>query len=124
MAKGLYASLSCQLPDKPEIIEAGDIAELVYYRAVLRCREYLTNGVIDRRVLARWFAGIRGKPAAHLDALVSVGLLEPHPQGWSIPLRVWSEWNPTAEEVQEARHLERERKREYRDRKKAERSGT
>lgn len=120
MAKGLHVSLSCQLPDKPQIIDAGDIAELVYYRAVMRCREYLTDGVIDRRIISRWFAGIRGKPATHLDRLVAVGLLEPHDQGWCIPLAVWTAWNPTAEQVAEKRQQEADRKAEYREKKRRE----
>lgn len=103
MAKGLHAQLSCHLPDKPEIIDAGDIAELVFYRAVLRCREYLTDGVIDRRVAARWFAGIRGRPATHLDRLVSVGLLEPHASGWCFPDRVWREWCDNRQEFNRRR---------------------
>lgn len=86
MPKGLFAQLSCKLPDKPELIEAGHVCELVYYRAVLRCREYLTDGVIDRRRLTRWFDGIP-RPARHLDQLVAVGMLEPHPAGWAIPTR-------------------------------------
>lgn len=115
MAKGLYVSLACKLPDKAEIIEVGDIAELVYYRAIMRCRENLTDGVIDRRVISRWFAGIRGKPAAHLDRLQGVGLLVGHPDGWSIPGEVWREWNPTAAEVDAKRDAETERKRRWKE---------
>lgn len=120
MAKGLYAQMSCTLPDKPEIIDAGPDCELVYYRAILRCRDNLTDGVIDRRRVARWFAGIRGRPKAHLDRLVEVGLLEPHPDGWRIPLSVWIEWNPTREEVDAKREAESERKRLWRERQRDE----
>lgn len=122
MAKGLYVQIACRLPDKPEIIEAGDIAELVYYRAIIRCREHLTDGVIDRRVIARWFSGIRGRPATHLDRLQAVGLLEPHERGWCIPLDVWCEWNPTAAEVEAMREAENRRKREWRERRARESS--
>ena len=65
----LHAQIACSLPDKVAIVDAGDIAELVYYRSILRCRDNLTDGVIDRRLINRWYAGIRGKPATHLNRL-------------------------------------------------------
>ena len=102
MAKGLYAQLSCGLPDKPEIIDAGPEAELVYYRAILRSRAQLTDGVIDRRLVARWFAGIR-RPTAHLDRLTELGMIELHEAGWCIPITVWQSWNPTQSDVDVAR---------------------
>lgn len=114
----LYAQFDCEFPDRPDVAEAGDLAELVYMRTVLRCRRYLTDGVVDHRVLTRWYAGIRGKVETHLSRLVAVGLLETHPDGWRIPLDVWSAWNPTKEEVQVKRDSEAERLRQVRAKKK------
>lgn len=115
----LFAQIDCSFPDRPDIAEAGDLAELVYMRAVLRCRDNLTDGVIDRRVVSRWFAGIRGKSVTHLEKLVSVGLLNHHPDGWCIPIEVWTKWNPTKADVQEKRAAEAERVRAYREKKYA-----
>lgn len=111
----LYARFDCSFSDDPKVAAAGDLAELVYFRCVLKCRENLTDGVIDRRLLPRWTAGIRGKANAHAQALVDVGLWLEHPDGWRIPEAVWRRWNPTAAEVAEKRRLEAERKQAYRE---------
>jgi hypothetical protein len=116
----LHAQIACRLPDKVEIIDAGPMAELVYYRACLRCREYLTDGVIARAHLTRWFAGI-AHPTKHLARLVDVGLLEPHADGWQFPDDVWRRWIPTRAAVQAKREAEAERLRAYREQKRAER---
>ena len=106
------------LPDDPKIIEAGDLAELAFVRCILKCREHLTNGVIDRRSAPRWLAGIRGKPASHMGRLLEVGLVEVHPDGWCIPIEKWKKWNPSAEDVERKRDEETERK-EKKERQKA-----
>ncbi len=113
---GIYAQFEVDMPDDPKIIEVGDLAELVYYRAIMRCREHLTDGVIDRRVVGRWFAGIRGKTPTHLAALVAVGLLLDHPDGWCIPPHVWTRRNPTKAAVEAKRDAETERKRLWKER--------
>lgn len=112
----LYAAIDVGFPDDPKVIDAGDLAELAYLRCVLRSRQHLTDGVIDRRVLGRWLAGVRGKPAAHMDRLVEVGLLCTHDAGWCIPLNAWKKWNPTKVEVEEKRDAEKQRKADYRAR--------
>jgi hypothetical protein len=115
---GLYAKVDVGFPDDPKTVEAGDLAELAYLRCVLRGRENLTDGVIDRRVLARWLAGIRGKPTSHMDKLVQVGLLEVHPDGWRIPHDAWVRWNPLKADVEAKRAEDAERKRQSRESKK------
>lgn len=116
----LYAAIDVGYPDDPKVIDAGDLAELVYLRCVLRCRQHLTDGVIDRRVLPRWLVGIRGKHASHMDRLVEVGLLCVHDAGWCIPLNAWKKWNPTKAEVEAKRDEEKRRKAEWRDKKRTE----
>lgn len=116
----LHAQLACRLPDKVEIIQVGPMAELVYYRCCLRCREYLTDGVIAREHISRWFAGI-SHASKHLNRLSDAGLLEICEVGWRFPDRVWREWIPTRESVDAKRAAEAERIREYRQRKRAER---
>ena len=115
----LHAQIACRLPDKVEIIDAGPMPELVYYRACLRVREYLTDGVIARQHISRWFAGIP-HPARHLARLVEVGLLEAHPEGWQFPDDVWRKWIPTKASVQAKRAAEAERIAAYREKKRAE----
>lgn len=116
----LYAAIDVGFPDDPKVVDAGDIAELVYLRCVLRARGSLTDGVIDRRVLSRWLVGIRGPHGKHMDRLVEVGLLCTHDAGWCIPLNAWKKWNPTKAEVEQKREDEKQRKADYRDKKRAE----
>lgn len=117
----LYAKIDCAFPEDPKVIEAGDIAELVYLRCVLKCRELLTDGVIHRVRLDRWTVGIRGKATVHAARLVEVGLWELHPDGWRIPHAVWAKWNPLASDVQDKREEEANRKRAYREAMKSQR---
>jgi hypothetical protein len=112
----IYAQFEVDMPDDPKIAAAGDIPELVYYRAIMRCREHLTDGVIDRRVLSRWFIGIRGKIGIHLATLVAVGLLLEHADGWCIPPHVWTRRNPLKAAVEAKREAETERKRQWKGR--------
>ena len=110
----LYAKIDVSLPDDPKMAQAGDLAELAYLRCILRGREHLTDGVIDRRVVARWLVGIRGKPETHMARLVEVGYLEVHPDGWCIPLEAWKKWNPLKADVEAKRAEDAERKRKKR----------
>lgn len=122
MAKGLYAQISCKLPDKPEIVEVGVLAELTYYRIILRSREHLSDGALDSRVISRWLCGIR-EPKRQLRELERVGLLEPTDSGWRIPPDVWAEWNPTSEQVERGRHAKLERQRKWREKRARRQSG-
>ena len=103
----LHAQIACRLPDKVEIIDAGPMAELVYYRTCLRCREYLTDGRVARAHVARWFVGIPNA-AKHLDKLVAVGMLWEHPNGWQLPDGVWQKWIPSKAEVEAKRLIKHE----------------
>lgn len=120
----LYSKLDCGFPDKPEVAEAGDLAELAYIRCMLRARAALTDGIIDRRTIGRWLVGIRGKPAAHMQRLVDVGLILVHPDGWCFPLEVWKRWNPLASEIEQKRQDEADRKRHYRATQQSQRDET
>ena len=113
----LYVKLSTAFPDDPKVIDAGPMAELVYVRAILKCRESLSDGVIHKARVRRWFAGIQA-PEKQLRRLVDVKLLETCDEGWRIPMQVWRDWNPTRDEVDEKREAEAERKRAYRQAKK------
>jgi hypothetical protein len=112
----LYGKIDCGLPDKPEIVEVGPLAELAYIRCCLRSRAALTDGLIDRRVIGIWLDRLPGRPETHMKKLCSVGLLEDlGPIGWKIPTNVWSKWNPSRAEVQQKRDDEADRKRRWRE---------
>lgn len=81
----LYVKLSTAFPDDPKIIDAGPLAELLYIRCILKCRENLSDGVIDRRRLPRWAAGVTARPTVLAKRLVDVGLWVEHPDGWAMP---------------------------------------
>lgn len=110
-----YARFDCDFPDDPKVIQAGDLAELLYFRCVLKCRQTLSDGVIHRDRLPRWAAGINAKPSTLAGRLVRAGLWQLHPDGWQIPPQIWNKWNPTAKEVATKREDEAERKRKYRE---------
>ena len=112
----LYAQIDVNLPDDGKIIEAGDLAELAYIRCILRARQHLTDGVVDRKVVDRWLIGIRGRSATHMQRLVNAGLLVEHEKGWAFPPAVWQAWNPTKAQVDAKREAEAERKRDWRSR--------
>lgn len=97
----MFAKIALDFPDDPKVINAGFIAELVYVRCTLYAKAARTDGVINRARLKRWLAGIPGKPDKHMAALVAVGLVEIHDEGWNIPLKVWCRWNKTADEIAE-----------------------
>lgn len=97
----LYAKIDCSFPDDPKVIEAGPMAELLYLRMVLHCREHLTDGVVNRAHLSRIATGLRTKDAL-VRRLLDTKLLEEHQDGWRIPVRVWRRWNPTKAAVAKA----------------------
>lgn len=113
----LYAKMSCALPRDPRMIQAGPMARLLYMQAVLYCRENLTDGEIDHRILGLVAMDIPD-PVSEMDSLCEVGAMEECDLGWRFPMDVWTRWNPTRAEVEEMRSSEAERKRSYRDKKR------
>jgi hypothetical protein len=114
----LWVKLSCGFPADSRVAEAGVHAELLYIRALLHCRETLTDGLVSRHSLQRVALGIP-KPERQADALVAVGLWLLDDRGWRIPEDVWRKWNPTASEVDDERTAAAERKAAWRARRKS-----
>lgn len=113
--KGLYGQFACAMPRDTRMVAAGPLGRLVYMEASLYCRENLTNGVIERAQLSFWTPDVtRQQKVKLLDLLAELGALEIIDVGWRIPWRVWCEWNPTKEQVEEKRRQEAERKAEWR----------
>jgi hypothetical protein len=112
---GIYAQVSCSMTRDPRMIAAGWQARAVYVEAILYCRENLTDGIIDRLALPYWMPDLPVKARTKLlDHLVHVGALDACEQGWSFRQGVWSRWNPSRAEVEAKREAEKQRKANYR----------
>lgn len=121
----LYAQVACELPRDPKMIIAGWQARAVYVEGLLYARENLTDGVLLSVALPLWMPDMTAKTRSkHLQRLVEVGALEQIEGGWRYPEHVWRKWNPTRSEVEEKREAERQRKADYRERKKRERQSS
>lgn len=111
----IYAQLSCEMPRDSRMIAAGPLGRLVYIEALLYCRENLTDGLIERIALKFWCPDIGTRARAkHLDRLAEVGALVQVDDGWAFPDHVWQKWNPSKSEVEGKRDAERQRKADYR----------
>lgn len=119
----LYAKISVNLPADPKMEQVGIHAELLYIRCVLGSREVLSDGFVTPRNMARWGVGCDEQATLTSLAakLVEAGLWEPREGGWSVPDRVWREWNPTRDEIEHARRVEADRQRAWRQKKRNER---
>ena len=84
---GIYAKIECALLDDPDVAAAGPMAELLYIRSILYCRQNLTDGVIARGILPRLSTGIPGWRKA--VAQLSEKLWEECDEGYRIPLATW-----------------------------------
>lgn len=110
----LYAKIDVALARDPELV-GMPYARLLYIHVVCYCRENLTDGQIDRRVLPLVAVDIP-QPSKWMDELVKAGgKLEVTDTGWRIPEQVWSRFNPLKSEVDEMRRVEAERKKSWRD---------
>lgn len=114
-----YARIATDFPRDPRMIAAGWQTRAVYIEALLYCRENLTDGLLHSLALPYWMPdmspGIRKR---HLNKLVELGALEADDDGWRFPHKVWARWNPTKAEVEAKRDEERQRKADYRARKR------
>jgi hypothetical protein len=118
---GIYAQISCSMTRDPRMIAAGWQARAVYVEAVLYCRENLTDGIIDRLALPYWMPDMPVKARSKLlDRLIEVGALTTCEQGWSFPEGVWSRWNPSRADVEAKREAEKQRKANYRAKRREE----
>lgn len=112
----LYAKIDVALQRDPDLVGLP-LARLIYIQAVCYCRENLTDGQIDRRVLPLIAVDIP-QAAKHMNALVTAGKLGVTCAGWRIPERIWKRFNPTKVEVDELRRAEAERKQAWRDKRR------
>ncbi len=116
----LYAQIACAMPRELAAKLLGWQDRAVYTEAIYYGRENLTDGVIDRGTLAFWMPDMATRERVRrLNALRDRGALLDHPDGWVFPDHVWRKWGKTRAQVDEAREKEAERKKEYRDKKRA-----
>lgn len=84
--------------------------------ALSYCAGQLTDGVVDRGVVAEWMPnGPQGRAA--VAALVDAGLWGVHSEGWII--HDWLDYNPSAQETRAKRRADADRQAEYRARRHA-----
>lgn len=110
---GPYAPLSAFYAEDDAVIaleQAGnDLAELLFLRALAYCaREPKLNGAISRLKLTRIFNRPLTRLVKAAQALVEVGLWEPHDDGWRI--RQWNKWNRSEDEIARRQEADRARK--------------
>ena len=104
----LYAKFATGFPADPKMVMAGERGEHLYFRAVLHCREHLTDGVIHRASLQRIGLGIGGKLETHAARLVEVGLWIEREDDYEV--HDYLEYNPSREKVLEERRKASERR--------------
>lgn len=113
---GLYVQLDVNTPNDPKIIEAGERAELLYYRGLMFCKAnwhqdgFITDGQLVR--VAPDFTLL----SARVRALVSTGLWQRVDEdlfgrGAGYQVTAWLDRNPSRAQIEAKRRADAERKR-------------
>jgi len=111
----LWFRLSVDFESDPKLRRAGLDAELLYIRSLARMKRAGTDGHLSAEWWPDLLHGFRSTAATKArEALVREGLWEPCEDGWRIPNGRWARWQDTEED----RARERERKAEYRRKRK------
>lgn len=103
----LYVPLSVNTHTDDRIADAGDDAELLWYRILQVVKANESDGRIGHAQAIRLHA--RGPKA--VAALVAHGLLRPCDDEKRYTVAGWSDWNMTTEQLEQRRREDRERKR-------------
>lgn len=101
--------------DHPKIVQVSDGAFRLWVTAGLYCARHLTDGVVSPGTLKVLQA--KGK---HCDELWLAGLWERIPEG-GYRFHDWHDYQPTREDVQRRREIDRQRKKSWREAKAAKR---
>jgi hypothetical protein len=109
---GLYVQLDASYAQDPKILDLEDErSELLFVRSLAYCKLNLTDGFVHHRKLAEL------APAGDADTfaadLVSHGLWVVAERGWMVPS--WLKRNLSAEQIEERKAADRERKRKAKD---------
>jgi hypothetical protein len=106
--RGLYVPLAVGAPEDPKILQAGDRAELVFYRALCFAKRAEADGFIAT-VQAPL---IRGATPKVIRQLVDVGLWHEDAGGWQIV--AWGRHNDLQSEIDRKREMARARQARHR----------
>ena len=95
--------------DHPQVVEAGELAAVMYLRIIAYARRHDLDGWVPRKILAQWCRDHQER----LGALVDVGLVTVGDR--SVAVTDWDKWHETTharrEREERRRELDRERKR-------------
>ena len=100
----LYVPLSVSTHLDDRVAEAGDAAELLWYRLLQVVKANETDGQIGHAQAVK----LHSKRA--VDALVRVGLLRAVDDGKRYAIAGWSDWNLSSAQIEARRRADRERK--------------
>ncbi len=101
--------------DHPKIVQVSDGAFRLWITAGLYCARHLTDGIISPGTLK-----VLQAKGRHCDELWSAGLWERIPEG-GYRFHDWHDYQPTREDVQRPREIDRQRKKSWREAKAAKR---
>lgn len=106
----VWARIDVQTFEHPKLATAGFLATAMHLRAVLYCREHLTDGLVPARMARRWEweagedAGTDRVPEL-ADRLVELGVWER--DGGDYRVSSYADFQQTADEVNELREARR-----------------
>lgn len=96
--RGSFAPLSAHAYKDDALAEAGEAAELLYYRALSFAADVLRDGLVTDSQLIRLVAHGMKDARKRADRLVSVGLWVREDSGYRI--RSWLKWNRSVDEIE------------------------
>lgn len=116
----LFVLVDAHYRDDVRFLGLGNLlAELLYLRALAWSKAQNTDGRVPRVALERRLADdypSSRRPDELAAELVDAGLWEVTDDGWRVPPERWARWQTTAEEQEDKRAAEAERKARYRAR--------
>lgn len=101
MKSGLFVPLDVDFYADPKLIAAGPVAGYLYLSGVALAKRTLSDGFIADAQLATLTVGFPGRPSAHAQRLVEVGLWVRVDGGWDAP--AFTKRNPSKQSVEEKR---------------------
>lgn len=113
----LYIKLSCDALTDDKIIAVGPIGFAVYVRGLLYAKQHLTDGLIPSNAMAFIMQSVH-HPQQVVDRLLLTKLWIKSPDGYCVPPDKWARYQTTKSQVEEKQAYERQRKAEYRARRR------
>lgn len=95
----LYVPLDVDFATDSKFLAAGPVAGYLYIASLALAKRTMVDGTIERGQLAVLTVGFPGKPEAHAQRLVDVGLWRESADGWVIT--GWLKRNPSRKSILE-----------------------